>query len=679
MTLEKNILLLICLLLTAISTGCSEPNEVEKPQSITLSVDKNNFKSNGNESVSFIVFANGKDITSSCKIIFKEDNTPLSGNTFSTNIPGTYTFYATFEGLSSSDVQVNAMPIVLILEADTSSIITNGKSVVTFSATADGENVTGNIEVFYKSGETETHIEGNTFTTDQEGSYEFYCKYNEQTSNTIIISAIPFTLSLNADKTSIKANGREFVNFTVTANNEDVTSEAIIYYKDGEDLIQLENNTFATIMEGEYEFFAQYQKQTSGNVSIEAIISRLTLSTDKSTTKTGENISFSAISDDIDDVSTGITLHITCGENKETIEGKIFTPQIFGTYFIYASYEGRISNTIEVDIYPAIVSLSADKANIKSTGVDYVTFTVVADGKQVNDADIFLKGEQNDVKITDNKFSSNNQGTFSFYAQFKNTKSELIGINVLFAKFFKQSCAMSAVATWCGYSPQMINAFHDVHRLYSEQINIVSIHRSTSDLGSSDINCEEFIEHFYGATPFGIIDFEEKLSRDAEAIRQSHYYMKFMHPVTSGIAITSNKDDKNINITLNIKVSEANEYSVCAIIVEDNIKKEQVIYLNNSQNNAIHDRDFIHHGVATYIMPNTNPITGKSLGTLQPGSEVSETFSIPLNKIISRYRTVNLSNCRVVAYVMKREYDNLYINNSTSCPINGSVDYKYEE
>ena len=679
MKLGKYILLLICLIINVIITGCSKPNEEEKPQSITLSVDKSIFKSNGNESVSFIVLANGKDITSNSRIIFKEENTPLSGNSFSTNIPGTYTFYATFEGLSSTDVKVNATPIVLIMEADTTSIKTDGKNVVTFSVTADGENVTENVDIFYKSGESEVRIEGYEFSTDQEGSYDFFCKYNEQTSNSIIINAIPFILSLTADKTEIKANGTDFVSFTVKADNENITDEAIIYRKEGDDVIQIESNTFATSKEGEYEFFAQYKKQTSGNVSIEAIISRLSLSADKIVAKTGDKVTFSATSDDVNDVSTNITLHITRDENEETIKDNIFTPSLFGSYSIYASYEGRISNTIEIEVSPAIVTLSIDKTTIKSTGTDYASFTVFADGEQVNDAEIFLKGETNDIKIDGYEFSSSIQGSFSFYAQFDNTKSELAEINVLYVKFLKQNCALSVVATWCGFSHDMINTYHEILRLHSNQIQVVSIYRSNSYLGSSDVNGEELIDHFNTGTPFGIIDLEEKMPPRVEAFMSSSAYLKYLYPVTSGIAITSNTDNNNINVTLNVKVIDANEYSVCAVVVEDNVKEEQATYPDGTKESAIINKNFIHHSVATYMMPNSNLLTGKSLGVLKAGSEVTESFSIPLNMTISKYRTVKHSNCRIVAYVLKKEGDNFYVNNATSCSINGSVAYKYEE
>ena len=683
MSLEKNILRLICILsFTITGISCSGPDEkLEKPTSIILSVDKNNFKSDGNESVTFSVKANEKDITNSARIIYKEENTPLSGNNFSTNIPGTYTFYATFENLSSSDVKVNAMPIILILSADTTYIKANGKSAVTFSATADGSNVTGDVEIFFEYGESETLLEDNKFTTDQEGSYNFYCKYKDNVSNHITISVAPFTLTLKATTSSIKANGTETVAFTVMADDDDITNEAKIYRKEGEDVILIEGNTFETTHEGNYEFFAQHQKQTSNPVYIEAIISRLSLTSNKLAAKTSESIAFSAISDDINDVSSDMTLHITFNDKEETLNGNVFTPVSFGTYSVFASFEGRVSNTIKLEISPANVTLSADKNALKSTGADFATFTVYADGKIINGADIYFKREAGDILINDNKFSSNIQGTFSFYAHFAETKSELTDITVHFVNFKKQSCAMEVVATWCGYSPQMINAFHQVHKLYSDYIHIVSIHRSSSYLGSSDMKAEEFMNLYEtSGTPFGIVDFEEEIShRSAEGIASAQRHSAHMHPATSGIAITSQKTDNSINVTLKVKANEANEYNVCAIIVEDNIVKQQLIYLNNSKDNTVLDNNYVHHSVATYIMPNTNLYTGKPLGMLQEGSEVTETFSIPLDKVVTEDRIINHSNCRVVAYVLKKENGKFYINNSATCPINGSVGFRYEE
>lgn len=683
MILEKNILKILCLLLfTGIIASCSDSDETEeKPQNITLSVDKNNLKSDGKEIITFSVKGGEKDISDYAKVFYKEENTLLSGNTFSTNIAGTYTFYATYEGLTSPEIQINAMPIVLILTADTTSIKANGKNIVTFSVTADEIIITDNIEIFLINEESDILLEDNTFCTDQEGSYEFYCKYNDQISNKIKISAIPFTLVLKADTTTIKANGNEIVKFTITADDEDVTNEAKLYRKEGNNTIPLESMSFDTTTEGNYEFFAQYQKQTSNSIFIEAIISRLSLTSDTTKVKTGENITFTAISDDINDASSEITLHVICNDKEETISGNIFTPSLFGTYAIYATYEGRVSNTIEINVSPATVILTADKSIIKSTGSDIATFTVHADGQIIHDADIYLKRETQDIKVSDQKFFSNLQGIYSLYAQYKGTKSESLDITVNFVNFVKQSCAIGAFATWCGYSPQMQNAFHQVQSMYSDQIQIISIHRPLSSLNSSDIDTDDFILLYNNSeeTPFGIMDLDNKLSRKAESIYQTYQHMQYTHPVKSGIAVESQINNNSIDVTLKVRVNETDEYRVCAVIVEDGIIKRQITYVNNSQDNAVRDEEFVHNSVATYIMPGTNLYTGKTLGIIQPGNEATEKFSISLNKIVTDKRTVNHSNCRVVAYVLKKEDGKYYINNATSCPINGSVDYKYEE
>ena len=680
---EKNFLRLLCvLLLGIIATGCSGSDEKEEiPTSIVLSVDKNNLKSDGVESVTFSVKANNKDITNSAVIIYIEENTPLSGKNFSTNIPGTYTFFATFENLSSSNVEINAMPIFLILTADTTIIKNNGKSSATFSATADGSDVTDNIEIFLINEDTEILLEEKMFTTYQEGSYTFYCKYNNHISNNIIITAEQYSLTLRASASSINANGIETVALTVFADNDDITNEAIIYRKDGDNQILLEGNTFETSQEGDYEFFAQYQNQTSNTVNVKATIPKLLLTSDKTIAKTGEEITFTSILDETNNISSEATLHITFNNNNETIKGNVFKPVSFGTYYVLATYEDKISNTIQLEISPANITLLVDKNTLKSRNADFATFTVYADGKEINDANIFLKKETQDILINGNTFSSNVTGSFSFYAQYAGTKSDLTEIIVQFVNFAKVSCAMEVVATWCGYSPHMINAFHQVHKYHSDQINIVSIHRSNSYLGSSDIDSDEIMKKFQATgTPFGIVDLEEEpYTRSVGAILDARRITSYRHLATSGIAITSQRKDNNINVTLKIKVNETNQYNVCAIIVEDNIVKQQVVYVNNSKDNVLNDEHFVHHSVATYIMPNANLITGKPLGLLQEGSEITETFSISLDKSVTKDRIINYSNCRVIAYVLKTEDGTLYFNNSATCPVNGSVDFRYEE
>lgn len=604
MNSKKNIINLFCLLytLTIALSGCSDTDgsENENPQNIILSADKNEFKSDGNEIVTFSIHADGKDISSyqETEIIYKEENYTLSGKTFSTNISGIHHFYAKYKGLRSPEIQINARPTVLVLSADMTLLKANGKNSVTFSVTADGENVTGDAEFFYQNGDTEVVLKNNTFTTEKVGLYEFHCRYKEQVSNAITITATPFVLTLTSDKTTIK---------------------------------------------------------------------------------TGEEVTFTAISDDMTDVSSSIALHVTCNGKEDIFDSNTFTPSSFGSYSIYATFEERISNVIEIEVIPASVTISVDKNILKSTGIDAATFSVLADGIQVNDAEIYMRGEPKDTKLTEYQFSTYLQGAYSFYAQYAGIQSEDIGITVHLANFYKQSCAMEVVATWCGYSPQMISAFHQVKEQYSDRIHIISLHRSNSGLGSTDVDAEDFLEYFnWSGVPFGILDLSNTLPRSAEKIRELSISMKQLHPATSGIAIVSEKTDNSINVKLKVKVNETDEYRLYAFIVEDNVVKRQTIYINGSKDNTVWDDNYVNHAVATYTMPGYKPYAGKPLGVIQNGEEVTGSFSIPLGKTVTD-RAINYSNCRVVAYTLKKSGDQYYINNTATCQINGSVDYKYEE
>ena len=690
MNLESIIVKLSCILfLAGIMAGCSEKEkekviETPHPEVLMLFVDKNLLKSDGNDLVTFAVSADGNDISANAKLYYKTaENTPfeLSGKSFSTNISGTYLFYATYDGLTSQEIQIEAMAAFLMFSADTATVKVNGKSYVTFTLTADGEDVSDKTDIFRKNDDSDILLENNIFVPDEEGTYEFYCNFNGQLSESVTITAVPIVISLSSNESSLKANGKESVSFTVMEEDNDITNEAEIYLKTGDDNILIENHTFNTLQEGHYEFYARYLYQTSNTIDIEAVVSRLTLSADKTDIKFGETITFTAISDDVDDVSNDVTLHITFNDQTTTLNGSAFTPSFNGSFSVYATYDGKESNAVEIKVSPKIVMLTVDKSSLKSTGADIATFTLYVDDTRIDDADIYLVNPGGDIKISNGKFSSNLMGSYSFYALYEDSKSEVVTIDVTFVNFIRQTCAMAFVATWCGFSPEYMECFNQIRSLYSNQIQVILIHRSTSTLASTDIVPEDYLDaNNITYTPYGIIDFREDLVRNVSRIYQAHRNIIQHYPAKSGIAITSQIKDNNMQVTLRIKVNETNEYSVGAIIVEDGVVRRQVVYYNNSHDDYEWKDNFVHYNVATYLMPGASIQSGKHLGLLQAGQEVTESFSIPVDKpVTTAGRVVKNANCRVVAYVFKKEGDNYFINNATTCPINGSVDYKYEQ
>lgn len=679
-TVFNGCLILFFLLVVGLS-GCSDAEKEEEkyvPEQVVLTVDKNILKSDSLDFTTFIVMADEVDVSKVAVILSKtEGNTPLPDHTFASNVPGIYTFYAIYEGVVSAEIEVQVIPVQLSLHADTTKMKANGKSNITFSVLRDGKDVTEDAEIIGEDTDIAFVLEGNTFTTTTAGVFKFYSTHKELISDTIEIEAFPLTLTLVSDTTTIKANGKNAVTFKVLLEEDDVTEKATIYRREGENSVPLENGVFTTEKEGQYEFFARYEEKTTNTVTIEALVSNLIITADKAAVRTGESVTFTAISDNEQDVSSAIELYITKNNQEETIiKGNVFTPSSFGVYSIYATYDDKKSNAIEIKVSAATVALSVDKTELKATGKDTARFVVLVDGVSIDSAQIYVKKNGGNEKIEGYSYATHFAGNYTFYTQFDGIRSNDVSLSFSQVPFYKQSCAMEIVATWCGYSPSMIRVFQQVHEQLSDQVLIVSFHRASSGLKSSAINAEGIMEHFNRTgIPYGIMDWDRVLMRNIKDIESTYKDLKQKNPVTAGIAVSSQKFADRMDITLKVLVNETNEYSVCAIVVEDDIVKKQTIYEGDQ---TIYDNQFVHSGVATYIMPETNAYTGKSLGVVESGKEKTESFSISLAKSVTSERTVNFANCRVVAYVMKKVNGVYYINNAISCPINGSVDYQYQ-
>lgn len=76
------------------------------------------------------------------------------------------------------------------------------------------------------------------------------------------------TITLKADKNTLKANGKDMVTFTVEQEGIDITSDATIHcLTDGQKVI---NGVFSTVTPGKYMFEASYNGQVSAQVVVTA-------------------------------------------------------------------------------------------------------------------------------------------------------------------------------------------------------------------------------------------------------------------------------------------------------------------------------------------------------------------------------------------------------------------------
>ncbi|MDR2763600.1 MAG: Omp28-related outer membrane protein [Tannerella sp.] len=237
---------------------------------LSITADCAAIKANNRDVVTFTVRADDEEVTDQATIVLAgEPETVLESVTFSTKTAKAYTFYATYDGHKSNELAIEATAVVLSITADRSEIKANNKDIVTFTVRADDEEVTDQATVIL-AGEPETVLASGTFSTKTVKTYTFYATYDGDKSGEISVEAIPVVLALKADRLTFKADEKDKITFSVTADDEDVTSSASIFRK-GEDADEpLEGMTFITDQPGAYRFYATYDEDTTDIVQVEA-------------------------------------------------------------------------------------------------------------------------------------------------------------------------------------------------------------------------------------------------------------------------------------------------------------------------------------------------------------------------------------------------------------------------
>ena len=246
--------------------GCS--NKEELPPTVTLEADKTTIKANGRDSLTFTVKVNGRVETRGVSVRTDAGESASSSLRYAATKAGSHTFYAVYEGTKSNVITVSAAHLVVTLRADRDSIRANGTDRVRFTVTADDEDVTADA-VITRRGETETKLDGRDFTTEQSGQYTFYATYREERSEEVTVRVAAESVTLIADRQSIRADGREAVTFTVRLGSRDVTDRAVIMRRATPDA-PINGRTFTTSQYGDYAFYAIYDGARTADLNLVA-------------------------------------------------------------------------------------------------------------------------------------------------------------------------------------------------------------------------------------------------------------------------------------------------------------------------------------------------------------------------------------------------------------------------
>lgn len=272
----KKLFSLIALLSLAVGfTACEETTpDAPDTKTITLSANKSEIMADGVETVSFEATINGVVTSDGVQIICLNDNSVLSASTFKTTAAGEYRFVAVCNGVKSNEVKVlatNPAGPTVVLTADKSTIVADNAETVTFTVTVDGEDKTAESTITIVN--YGTALETNTFVSDVAGEFVFEATFDGEKSNQVIVTAtaveapVQKSLTIEASKLRIKADGEDCATLTVMYGEEDVTATCEIRTTAGD---VIEGGAFAITTPGSYNIYALYDNVRSNTISVDA-------------------------------------------------------------------------------------------------------------------------------------------------------------------------------------------------------------------------------------------------------------------------------------------------------------------------------------------------------------------------------------------------------------------------
>lgn len=272
----KKLFSLIALLSLAVGfTACEETTpDTPDTKTVTLSANKSEIMADGVETVSFEATVNGVVTSDGVQIICLNDNSVLSASTFKTTAAGEYRFVAVCNGVKSNEVKVlatNPAGPTVVLTADKSTIVADNAETVTFTVTVDGEDKTAESTITIVN--YASTLDGNTFVSDVAGEFVFEATFDGEKSNQVIVTAtaveapVQKSLTIEASKLRIKADGEDCATLTVMYGEEDVTATCEIRTTAGD---VIEGGAFATTTPGSYNIYALYDNVRSNTVSVDA-------------------------------------------------------------------------------------------------------------------------------------------------------------------------------------------------------------------------------------------------------------------------------------------------------------------------------------------------------------------------------------------------------------------------
>lgn len=324
------------------------------------------------------------------------------------------------------------------------------------------------------------------------------------------------------------------------------------------------------------------------------------------------------------------------------------------------------------------IRVQPSKAIIKADGIDYTEIKVLTDeGEDVTEYSYILDSNNQQLQLTDGKFTTTEEGAYEFSAIYLTHSSDpcvLYALNNVTApmisdqepsntSFKHRSFLLRYTGTNCPFCVQLMD---QINLLKEESI-------ITNDAVLAVAHTFNDSDPAYIPSKYLKVDSYPYLTINN---RRSHWYIdgydKFANLIESeksedaavGIAVNSTLSGEYLIATVGVKAAEEGNYYVTLWILQDQIYGAQTGATDKSYN--YHDDCVIEH-----LPSGVDPLIGYSLGTLKTG-EIAEKLFITERAISSP------ENYHLVVTVTKKDNDAWYVCNAVDCPITGLTNFEYK-
>ncbi len=361
-----------------------------------------------------------------------------------------------------------------------------------------------------------------------------------------------------------------------------------------------------------------------------------------------------------------------------------FVKKIF-TFTASVALVAGCSGTIDDSELPL---LTVSDAEIDLAAESEAVFTVMYKGQDVTAGSEFF-AEGSDEPYGGNVFTPEEEGTYSFHAEYDGMKSNAVTVTVtrsaeqaVESKYEKHVCIFEFTGAWCTFCPAGYERMHRVMSKpsmakYAGKYHYCAFHSNSG--GKDDMAIPETEDAF---RLFKGIDFPSFISdlRYAGNLNEEviSYFQESVvacfneHPVHCGVAVSSelNSDATQTKVSVKVASEKTMEYRVIVLLLENMVKGPQKdpTYQNGNP-------DYIHnHVVRDVVTVYEKTFTGEKItadGTIRAGSEAVKSWDVGLNP---EWKPENME-----IYALALDADG-HVDNMNVCPVvNGDSEFNLKK